>query len=297
MFSIVVATRDRAASLRRLLGAIAQQDHTPGYLEYVVVDNGSTDDTRDVTAEFARVAGNPVRYVSESRQGLALARNMGAERASGRLLVFVDDDILPTEGWLDAFRDLASSDPGLAVAGGKIEPKWPDGQPPSWLPERYMWLYGRLDYGPASRLLEPSEQVNGGNLMVSRAVLLESGGFDCRLGHQGEQLGGSEEQDLLARIRNQLGTHCYYAGAALAHHVIPLARIEKQWALQRLRAGSMHIAVNERRHRSRSFLLAKRLYYKTILAYAKVGALNELRLVECDSYLAGLRQPERPPEL
>ncbi|HYV15667.1 MAG TPA: glycosyltransferase [Conexibacter sp.] len=91
--SVVVCTHRRPADLRRLLAGLAQLDPPPA--EIVVVDNdpGEHDCRADVLA-----AGT--RYVREDRRGLDNARNAGIAAARSELVAFIDDDCVPSPGWL-----------------------------------------------------------------------------------------------------------------------------------------------------------------------------------------------------
>jgi glycosyltransferase involved in cell wall biosynthesis len=86
-FSVVIATRDRAALLDGALRSLATQVGAPA-IETIVVDNGSTDGTREVAAAHGAT------YVYEARPNRALARNAGVARATGEVLLFVDDDVV-----------------------------------------------------------------------------------------------------------------------------------------------------------------------------------------------------------
>jgi glycosyltransferase involved in cell wall biosynthesis len=86
-FSVVIATRDRAALLDGALRSLATQVGAPE-IEAVVVDNGSTDTTREVAAAYGAV------YVFEAAPNRARARNAGVARASGEIVLFVDDDVV-----------------------------------------------------------------------------------------------------------------------------------------------------------------------------------------------------------
>jgi glycosyltransferase involved in cell wall biosynthesis len=85
--SVVVATRNRAALLDGALRSLRAQVGAPA-LEAIVVDNGSTDDTRAVAAAHDAV------YVHEPEPNRALARNRGVAQASGSVVLFVDDDVV-----------------------------------------------------------------------------------------------------------------------------------------------------------------------------------------------------------
>jgi len=85
--SIIIATKDRAGLLDGALASLAGQIEAPP-IEIIVVDNGSTDNTRVV------VASHPVRYVYEPVANRGLARNRGLAMATGSHVLFIDDDVV-----------------------------------------------------------------------------------------------------------------------------------------------------------------------------------------------------------
>ena len=91
--SVVICTYNRASMLRLALDALVGQE-TGGAFTYeiVAVDDGSTDDTPAVIAEFAGNASVAVRRVAGGGQGVAHARNRGAEEARGGWVAYTDDD-------------------------------------------------------------------------------------------------------------------------------------------------------------------------------------------------------------
>ncbi|MFJ4618071.1 glycosyltransferase family 2 protein [Streptomyces sp. NPDC088812] len=91
VLSVVIPTRDKAASLRLVLACLARQTGAGPY-ETVVVDDGCTDGTPRVVADAA--GRLPLRTVPGPGAGRAAARNAGARAARGTLLLFLDDDIL-----------------------------------------------------------------------------------------------------------------------------------------------------------------------------------------------------------
>lgn len=113
--SVVVPTRNRAALLDRLLRSLARVTY-PTW-EVVVVDDGSTDDTRDVVDRH-RAAGLPVSYYFQTWQKMGAARNLGIEHALGPIVAFTDDDCLVEAGWLEAIAAAFEAHPGaLGVQG------------------------------------------------------------------------------------------------------------------------------------------------------------------------------------
>jgi glycosyltransferase involved in cell wall biosynthesis len=91
--TVIVPTFRHPESLRETLVSLSGMDYPPDRWEVVVVDDGSGDETPDVVAAFT--ARQPtIRYHAQPNRGVASARNEGARRASGEVLLFVDDDMI-----------------------------------------------------------------------------------------------------------------------------------------------------------------------------------------------------------
>jgi glycosyltransferase involved in cell wall biosynthesis len=90
LISVVVCTFHRADLLRRALGALCGQTISPSLFEVVVVDDGSTDDTRKVVDTFGSLL--TLRYAYQSNSGIASAKNHGLFLSRGPLVLFLDDD-------------------------------------------------------------------------------------------------------------------------------------------------------------------------------------------------------------
>ena len=93
--SVVVPVLNGAGEIGRLLESLLALDYPRDRLELIVVDNGSTDGTRDV------ISGYPVRLVEETatRSSYA-ARNRGTAMAGGEWIAFTDADCVATPDWL-----------------------------------------------------------------------------------------------------------------------------------------------------------------------------------------------------
>jgi glycosyltransferase involved in cell wall biosynthesis len=114
--SVVIATKDRRAFLERTLRSLQWQVGAPPF-EIVVVDNGSTDDTRALV-EGQTQQPVPVRYVVEPQPNRGKARNRGVELARGRYILFCDDDVWAPGNWIAAH--LAAQQGGEYVVNGPI---------------------------------------------------------------------------------------------------------------------------------------------------------------------------------
>lgn len=129
--AVIVPTFNRAASLAQLLNSLCRQRADHLRYEVLIVDNGSTDRTREVIAAYA--AAFPfVRCLREPRAGASNARNRGILSADARILAFIDDDIRAAPDWLAAIVRTFDRHPEIHCLGGRVEPRWPR-TPPAWL--------------------------------------------------------------------------------------------------------------------------------------------------------------------
>ena len=104
--SVIICTYNRAQNLPVCLGRLAGQQGVDGLeWEVLVVDNNSTDATREALAELARTLPIAIRYTFEPQQGLNYARNRGAQESLGRYFGYIDDDIQTSPQWLCALHN------------------------------------------------------------------------------------------------------------------------------------------------------------------------------------------------
>ena len=94
--SVILPTYNRAEILRKALQGYAEQSCGQQVLEMLVVDDGSKDHTSAVVDECRRLFSTPLRYLWQENRGLAAARNHGIREARAELILFGDDDIIPS---------------------------------------------------------------------------------------------------------------------------------------------------------------------------------------------------------
>ncbi len=129
--AVIVPTFNRASSLAQLLDTLCQQHADQLRYEVLVVDNGSSDATPEVAADYARRFPF-VRCLREARPGASNARNCGILAADARILAFIDDDIRAAPDWIASIVGAFDRHPEIHCLGGRVEPRWPR-TPPAWL--------------------------------------------------------------------------------------------------------------------------------------------------------------------
>src|SRR5205085_8963557 len=116
--SIVIPTRGRPAYLQVGLASSAPQAQAADAEVLVLDDAGPSAESRALAARFG------ARYEPHPRPlGLNVARNTGVQRSTGELVVFVDDDIRASPGWLEALLQAARRNPRVEVFAGPIRPR------------------------------------------------------------------------------------------------------------------------------------------------------------------------------
>ncbi len=275
--SLVVCTRNRAMALNRCLAAIAKIRPPLGCrFDFILVDNGSTDETATVFKRHARAFPFPSRYLFEPAPGVGNALNCGYRASSGAIVAFTDDDCYPAVDFADAVL-AGLKDPTLGVVTGRILLHDPDDAPltieESSIPRRY----------PAGSYVRPG-QFTGANLSFRRAALDGIGGFDPLFG-PGSYIGSGADCDAASRVC-LAGWDGQYDPRIIIHHhhgrqdAGVLRRLRRRYAIG---SGGYHmkLLVELRRPghvlRYLSGLPRKLLLSPSTLYWEAVGALRFIR--------------------
>ena len=247
LVSVVVGSYNRCESLCETLQALkAQRLRDELTLEIIVVDNNSTDQTKQVIEASARASRWPLRYMFEPQQGVSHARNRGIQESHGEIIAFTDDDVLPEPNWVQTLYDALVTHNADWV-GGKALPLWLR-SPSRWLLndklKREVWpLLSLLDCGDDALVLDGRHgNVIGANMAIRRQLFEEVGWFNLALGPKGLTLMKGEESELIARCL-RAGKRVMYIPQAVVRHKVAIDRMGMGYLRRRTFYGSLYLAL------------------------------------------------------
>ena len=163
VLSVVIPALNEEKFIGHCLSALGRQTLGSAKFEVIVVDNGSTDRTREITAKFETCLN--LQVLEAPKGNISTLRNQGASVATGSFLAFLDADCIPNSTWLsDALQLLRLGDGGVIGAFYTIpeESRW---VAKAWYGDMPTMRSGTVSYVPS------------GNLFVSRNLFLRLGGF------------------------------------------------------------------------------------------------------------------------
>ena len=232
MLSLAICTYNRSALLNRVLDSLTNQTPPDVELEILIVDNGSTDKTRDVV-NARQLLDSRIRYVVEQEAGIAHARNRAMAEARGEYLAFIDDDAWAEPEWLlNLLAPLQTVTPRPDCVVGPVSLVW-EGKRPDWFPARFESLLCRYEMGNSARFLDADGYLLTTNSLFHRETLLKLGGMRTDLGHKRKALIGGEDNDIFNRLIAN-GHSVYYQPQARVNHPVPKERQTRRFLLRLL---------------------------------------------------------------
>ena len=238
---MIIPTYNGGGLTAACLDALLDNPPSDCHQSLIVVDDSSTDDTPRVVSRF----GSQIRFLAqESNQGFARTCNLGA-RAAGDCdyLVFLNNDTLPTRGWLDALVAEAQSDDRIAAVGAKL--LFPNGlvQHAGVAIGQDRWphhLYtGFSESHPAVDRSRDVSAVTAACMLVRKADFDEADGFDPAYHN------GYEDVDLCLRL-GERGRRVRYCHRSVVYHLESVTR----WpdGMPPREAGDAAVVYEERWH-------------------------------------------------
>lgn len=234
--SVVVPTFDRRARLQRVLAALAAQE-TDVAFEVIVVSDGSTDGTDEYLDSGAPPL--PVLARRQENAGPAVARNRGVEVATGDLVLFVDDDLVPSPGLVarHVVEHRAATCSRTVVIGPMLDP--PDHVMTPWVAWEQAMLTKQYDAMTAGLWRATARQFFSGNASLPRSLFVDAGGFDPAYRRL-------EDIELGYRL-DDLGTQWVFAPDAYGHHYAE--RSYESWISTAFEYGRNEVRLARRQER------------------------------------------------
>jgi glycosyltransferase involved in cell wall biosynthesis len=206
--TVVIPTYNRCSILSKVLDGLSRQT-TPEYLhEVIIVNDGSSDSTHQVAEQFS--SSLPIRYLEQAHSGVSAARNLGLREAATPIVLFLDDDVVPSPQLIYEHNRFHEERTDLkSVLLGYV----------TWHSEMvitpFMRWYG--EFGALFRFsLLKNDQLNDPrylytcNLSFKAAFLRSCGGLN-------ESLSVMEDHELGFRLRER-GMRMYFRRAAIGYH-------------------------------------------------------------------------------
>ena len=221
-YTVIIPTLNQSAKLKQCLFHLSRLYFNPDLFEVLVVDNGSTDDTKEISLSFKNKIKN-LRYLFCGSPGLMAARHMGCDVAKGDILCYIDDDSFVDQFWLTGIED-AFQDDSVVLVGGPCIPEY-EKEPPYWV--EHFWedtSYGKinsylslLDYGD-KKLNMTQVRVYGCNYSIRKKVLLEYGGtHPDYLPEKYRQFQGDGESAVSLKIQGSKYRAIYHPKVKIRH--------------------------------------------------------------------------------
>jgi len=207
--SFVVPAYNEEAGVERSLKAILSEiERTGADAEVVLVNNASTDRTREIAEAIAEV-----RVIDELQKGLVRARSAGHSATTGDLVAHVDSDTLMPEGWLSKVLTEFERDNNLvALSGPYIYYDLP------WYSRvvvKFWYFLGYVSHLFNHHVLKSGAMLQGGNFIIRRDAWDKAGGFDTTIEFYGEDTDVARRLTQHGRVKWSWSLHTHTSGRRL----------------------------------------------------------------------------------
>ena len=227
--SVIVPTRNRATYLEKMLESLLEQSVSKDEFEVIVIDNGSTDTTKNVCFQKKNCFPH-FKYILEKKPGLHAGRNRGFVEAKGEYLLFADDDVIASSTWIEGIVEGFEHE-NVALVGGNIIPKFETSKP-EWFTD---FIINKNQFKIVSQLsvIWTSERENktinpfhifGCNFGVKREILEKCEGFHPDGMPSSLLMYRGDGESYVSHFVQQNGLKAMFVPKAAVYHVIPKER-------------------------------------------------------------------------
>ena len=251
--------------------------------EFIFADNGSIDGSVDAARDLlTRSAQFQWRFVEDARAGVNQIRNAGLQASSGALVVFTDNDLTFTVGWLDGYLQAAAAHPSIDVFAGRVLVAPLPCARPAWLALGGSYTCGpivvRCDLGNALliRRFADDDGPVGPNMAMRRALFHRIGDFNVDFGLRPGSLVAGAEAEFFERLQRR-GESFVYVPQAQVYHPLRRNQINRMYFVRRMHgAGRVGARIDRMRGVVGRQVCGIRCYSLSIAAVATVRYLAHL---------------------
>jgi len=232
VLSITICTYNRLEYLKKCLTSILDQTQGSQIIEINIIDNNSTDNTKNYIAERQKEFPE-INYYIEKKQGISHARNLSFKVCKGDFLAFVDDDAVINKNWLESLLNELKNQNQNIVYGGPIYPKF-ETEPEKWIDKNYFVREFKETDGFLGTI-KSKEGFSGGNMCIAKNLFLKSDEFNTEIGMTGGNLGLGEEPDFFYKlVKNNKEVKLYNISEMSITHSEASYKLEKGYLRDRI---------------------------------------------------------------
>ncbi len=226
--TVLICTRDRAASLRATLTSLFCQTEAAALDWEIIVVYGPTGngETAALCREFQATYPSRLRFLVETSPGKSNALNTGIAASLGNIIALTDDDVLCAPDYIESIRAVFNLYPADGVQGRILldcEGGWP-----KWMDHEMAAFMSLRDLGDDA--MEWNDNLAGTNMVLRREVIQNLGGFAPEVGASAS--GFMEDSEFSLRMR-RMGCRLIYAPQIIVRHQVPRCRLTKSFFRER----------------------------------------------------------------
>ena len=237
LISVIIPTFNRSEKIGLVIEALSRQNIPAKEFEILVIDNNSSDNTKEViTYNIKKYTNINIQYFFEGQQGLNFARNCGVQQAHSNIIAFIDDDAIPQSNWVKMLLE-SYSDSSIGCVGGKIIPSFPgEVKLPSWISNIFNGYFSGFDLGIThiKELTEKDGFPYGANISFKKEAIISAGLFNPALDRCGKNLIAGGETEMCIRLY-RIGWKILYNPRAVVHHLISPDRLKRNYFLEHVK--------------------------------------------------------------
>lgn len=230
--SVILATFGREDFFKNTLESFTNLDTNQLSWELIIIDNADREQTRNLVNQYSDIL--PIKFQTELNPGKNNAINTGISLASGKILLFTDNDVIAEKNWLKSTISGTEKNKIFDIFGGRILPKF--SVEPKNINLNNIRIKGSLgiaDWGEKPEKI-PSWKAWGANLAIRSCIFFEQGyQYNPNVGPNGKNYAMGSEAELLDRLEAD-GHKTYYLPDSLVYHQIEPSQTTLKWLRGRM---------------------------------------------------------------